>query len=134
MVTPSCRYLEHFDGDLEWVEDDASLFRYISTLEPTPEQEPILPELLWYLGRHAKWEDDSELITLEAPDSPREHCVGGRSMEIERLLDTDSRQASTQTEPVNSPRSKLSSGETSADSREDGFISVRDAVKPCYRV
>ncbi len=53
---------------------------------------------------------------------------------IEQLLDTDSHRASTQTEPVDSPSSELSLGETSEDSIEDGLISVPDAVKPCYRV
>ena len=134
MVTPLDPYFEHFDGYLELVEDDASLFRDISTLEPTLEQEPVSPELLWYLGRHPKREDDSELAAVEMPDSPREPCVGGRAMEIERLLDTDSHQASTQTEPVDSPSSELSSGETSEDSSEDGLISVPGTVKPCYRV
>ncbi len=134
MVTPSDPYFEHFDGCLELVEDDAGLFRDMSTREPTPEQESVSPELLWYLGRHPKGEDDSELATVEAPDSPREPCVGGSAVEIERLLNTNSHQASTHTEPVNSPSSELNSGETSEDSSEDGLISVSDAVKPCYRV
>ncbi len=46
MVTPSERYLEHFDGYLELVEDDSSLFRDTSALEPTQEQKPVSPELL----------------------------------------------------------------------------------------
>ncbi len=83
MVTPSDPYFDHFDGYLEFVEDDASLFRDISIREPTPEQEPVSPEFLLYLGRHPKGEDDSELATVETPDSPREPCVGGRAVEIE---------------------------------------------------
>ena len=55
-------------------------------------------------------------------------------MEIERLLDTDSHQASTQTEPVDSPSSELSAGDTSEDSSKDGLISVPNSVKPYYRV
>ncbi len=94
MVTPSDPYFEHFDGYFELVEDNPSLFRDISTLWPTPGQEPILPELLWYLGRHPKGEDDSELAVVETPNPPSEPCAGGRAMEIEQLLDTDSRQAS----------------------------------------
>ena len=74
------------------------------------------------------------MAAVDTPDSPRELCVGGRAMEIERLLNTDSRQASTQTEPVDWPSSELSSGEMSEGSSEDGLISVHDAVKPCYRV
>ena len=54
MVTPSDPYFEHFDDYLELVEDDVSLFCDISTLGPTPEQEPVSPKLLWYLGHHAK--------------------------------------------------------------------------------
>ena len=49
MVTPSDPYFEHFDGYLELVDDDSSLFRDTSALGPTPEQEPVSPELLWYL-------------------------------------------------------------------------------------
>ncbi len=102
MVTPLDPYLEHFDGYLELVENDTSLFRDIPSLKPTPEQEPILPELLWYLGRHPKGEDDSKLALKGLPDPPSEPCAGGRVMDIEQLLDTDSRQASIQTEPVDS--------------------------------
>ncbi len=103
MVTPSNPYFEHFDGYLELVEDDSSHFRDTSTLGPILEQEPVSPELLWYLGRHPKGEDDSEWAVVGTPDSPSEPCVGGRAMEVEQLLDTDSHQASTQTEPVDSP-------------------------------
>ena len=74
------------------------------------------------------------MAVVEMPDSPGEPCAGGRAMEIEQLLDTDSQQASTQTEPVDSPSSELSSGKTSEDSSEDGLISVPYSVKPCYRV
>ncbi len=116
------------------MEDDSSLFRDTSTLGPTPELEPVSPELLWYLGRHPKGEDDSELAVVGVPDPPSEPCAGGRAVEIEQLLSTDSRQASTQMEPVDSPSSELSSGDMSEDSSEDGLISVPDAVKPCYRV
>ena len=48
MVTTSDPYFEYFDGYLELVEDDASLFHHISTLEPTLEREAVSPELLWY--------------------------------------------------------------------------------------
>ncbi len=37
MVTPSDPYFEHFDGYLELVEDDSSLFRDTSALGPTLE-------------------------------------------------------------------------------------------------
>ncbi len=55
-------------------------------------------------------------------------------MDIGRLLDTDSQQASTQTEPVDSSRPEPSSEDTSEDGSKDGLISVPDPVKPCYRV
>ncbi len=45
MVIPLDPYLEHFDGYLELVEDDTSLFHDTPTLGPTPKKEPILPEL-----------------------------------------------------------------------------------------
>ncbi len=83
MVTPSDAYFEHFDGYLELVADDASLFRDISTIEPTLEQEPVSPELLWYLGCYPKGEEDSKLAAVKTPDSPREPCVGGHAMEME---------------------------------------------------
>ncbi len=114
--------------------DDSSLFRDTSALGPTLEQKPVSPELLWYLGRHPKGEDDSELAVVGTPHPPCEPCAGGRAMEIEQLLDADSHHASTQTGPVNTPSSELSSGDTSEDSSEDGLISVPCAVKPCYRV
>ena len=66
------------------------------------------------------------------PDPPSEPCAGGRAMEIERLLDTGSCQASTQREPVDSPSSELNSGDKPEDSSEDGLISVPTAVNPCY--
>ncbi len=116
------------------MEDDSSLFSDTSALGTTPEQEPVSPELLWYLGRHPKGEDDSELAVVGTPDPPSEPCAGGHAMEIEWLLDTVSHQASIQTQPVDSPSAELSSGDTSEDSSEDGLISVPDAVKPCYRV
>ncbi len=71
---------------------------------------------------------------MGTPDPPSEPCSGGRAMEIEWLLDTDSHQASTQREPVDSPSSKPRSGDTPEDSSEDGLISVPDSAKPCYRV
>ncbi len=55
-------------------------------------------------------------------------------MDIEQLLDTDSRQASTQMEPFDSLSPKPSLDDTSEDSSEDGLISVPNSVKPCYRV
>ena len=132
MVTPSVPYFEHLVTLSWWRMTLVSSVTY-QLCGPTPEQEPVSPELLWYLGLHPKGEDDSELAVMGMPDSPNEPCVGGHAMKIERLLDTDSDQASTQTEPVNLPSSEISSGETFQDSSEDGLISVPDAVKPCYR-
>ncbi len=134
MVIPSDPYLEHFDGYLELMEDDSSLFCDTPALGPTPEQEPVSHKLLWYLGCPPKGEDDSKLSLEGLPDPPSEPCAGGRAMDIEQLLDTDSQQASTQMEPVAPPSSEPSSGDTSGDSREDGLISVPNSVKPCYRV
>ncbi len=134
MVTPSDPYFEHFDGYLELVEDDSSLFRDTSALGPTPEQKSLPPELLWYLGHHPKADDDSEVAAVGTSDPPSEPCAGGHTVEIEQLLDIDSRQASTQTEPVDPPSSELISGDTSEDSSENGLISLPDAFKPCYRV
>ncbi len=74
------------------------------------------------------------MAVVGLPDPPSEPCAGGHALDIERLLDTDSRQFSTQTEPVDSPSSELSSNGTSEGSSEDGLISVHNSVKPCYRV
>ncbi len=82
MVTQSDPYLEYFDGYIELVKDDSSLFRDTSALGPTLEQEPVLPELLWYLGRHRKEEDDSKLSVVGLPDPPSKPCAGGRAMDI----------------------------------------------------
>ncbi len=90
MVIPSDPYLEHFDDYLQLVEDDTSLFRDTPPLEPTPEQKPVSLELLWYLGRHPKGDDDSESALEGLPDLPSEPCAGGRTMDIEWLLDIDS--------------------------------------------
>ncbi len=49
----------HFDGYLELVEDDSTLFRDPS--EPVPSTYTAAPELLWYLGRHPKSESEPEL-------------------------------------------------------------------------
>ncbi len=68
------------------------------------------------------------------PDLPSEPCAGGRDMDIEGLLETDSHQASTQTEPVDSPNSELNSDDTYEDISDNGLIPIPDSVKPCYRV
>ena len=47
MVIPLNPYLEHFGGYMELVEDDISLFPDTPALEPSPEQEPISPELVF---------------------------------------------------------------------------------------
>ncbi len=116
------------------MEDDTSLFRDTPALGPSPEQEPISPKLLWNLGRHTKGKDDSKLALEGLPNPPSEPRAGSSAKDIEQLLDTDSRQASTQTEPVDFPRPKLGSEDTSEDGSEDGLISVPDPFKPCYRV
>ncbi len=84
-VTPSDPYLDHVDGYLELVEDDSSLFHDIPVPVPTPEQEPISPELLWYFSRHPK-EQDNLKPTLEGlPDPPSVPRAGGHTTDIERV-------------------------------------------------
>ena len=90
MVTPSNPYLEHFDGYLELGDYESSLFHNIPALGPTPEQEPISQELLWYLGCHPKEWYDSKPALKGLTDPCSELRAGGRTMDIERLLDTDS--------------------------------------------
>ncbi len=104
---------------------------YLPTYPPThPPTHP--PFGIWFVT--PKGEDDSKLAVVGTPDLPSEPCAGGHATEIDQLLDTDSHQASTQKEPVNSLSSELSSGDTSEDSSEDGIISVPDSVHSCYRV
>ncbi len=55
-------------------------------------------------------------------------------MDIERLLDTDSQQASTQTEHVDSPNSEHDSENTPEDGSQGRIISIPDLVNHCYTV
>ncbi len=48
--------MEHFDGYLERIEDDSALFRILN--EQAPSIHNNAPELLWYLGPHAKSEGE----------------------------------------------------------------------------
>ncbi len=75
MVIPSDPYLEHFDAYLELMKDEYSLFRDTLALGPTPEQEPILPEWLWYLGRHPKKGDDSKPALEDYQTRPVNHVL-----------------------------------------------------------
>ncbi len=100
MATPSDPYMEHLDGYLELVEDDSSLFQDISVMVTTLEQEPILPELLWFMGHHSKEGDRPENAVNGLPDFPNEPHAGSHTTDIERLLDTDSRQAEPPVSPT----------------------------------
>ncbi len=136
LVIPSDPYLEHFDGYLELVEDDSSLFGDQPTLVATPEQEPISPELLWYMSHHLNEEGEPEKVLNQLPDPPGvpEPPSGGCPIGIEQLLGMPSRQASTQTESVNTHNSEHDSEDTYQDGNEDGLSSLPDPVNNGYRV
>ncbi len=102
-VSPSDPYMENFDGYLEQLEDDSSLFRDSPVLVPTPEQKPISSELLWYLDCHSKGDNVPKNALKGLTDLPSVPHANCRTTDIWRLLDTKSQQASTQTEPFASP-------------------------------
>ncbi len=67
---------------------------------------PFHPSCLGIWVVIPKEEDYTKSAFEGLPDPPSEPCAGSRAMDIERLLDTDSRQASTQTESIDSASSK----------------------------
>ena len=90
------------------------------------------------MGRHHKGGGggDEPVNTLNGwlKDLPSVQHAGGHTTDIERLLDTNSRQASTETEPVDSPISEHDSGYTSEYECEEEVISLPDPVSHCYRM
>ncbi len=91
------QYMEHFDGNLEPIEADSALFTTLS--EQVPSTHTIAPELLWYWGPHPKSEGES--VAAHDQESSPKKAVPAVSWAnvIEWLLEVDSRQACTQTEP-----------------------------------
>ncbi len=59
----------------------------------------IAPELLWYLGRHPEGKDEPKPETGKAQGPAEAKEAISRAGMIERLIDVDSRQACTQTQP-----------------------------------
>ncbi len=96
-LTPCQQYMEDFDGYIELVEDDSTLFRDPTAPVPSTTAQAIPPDLLWYMGRHPAKEG-----AISSDGSPTDNSEGtaiSRAKVIEQLLDTDSHQAETQTEP-----------------------------------
>ncbi len=88
---------EDFDGYIELAEDDSTLFRDPTAPVPSTTAQAIPPDLLWYMGRHPAKQGG-----ISSGGPPTENSEGtaiSRAKVIERLLDADSRQAETQTEP-----------------------------------
>ncbi len=89
------RYVEHFDGYLEPIEDDSALFRDLTDREPPL---AVAPKLLWYLGRHPDGKDEPTPESGKAPSPAEAKQAISRAGLIKQLIDVDSRQACTQTE------------------------------------
>ena len=98
-VTPHANDLEYFDGYIEEAEDDSDLFRDPLPSTKAKPEKGINPELLWYLGRHPEQEEQTNAENEPATDSREDQSAISRSAVIKQLLDKDSHQAQTQTEP-----------------------------------
>ncbi len=96
-IKPQDQYVEHFDGYLELIEDDSAVFRDPTDREPSL---AVAPKLLWYLGRHPEGKDEPmpEISKAHSPTEAKQAI--SRAGLIEQLIDVDSRQVGTQTQPV----------------------------------
>ncbi len=84
--------MEDFDGYIELVEDDSTLFRDPTPPLLSPSAQAIPPDFLWYMGRHSAKE-----VGISSGGFSTENSEGtaiSPAKVIERLLD-----AETQTEP-----------------------------------
>ena len=97
VLTPCEQYVEDFDSYIELVEDDSTLFRDPTAPVPSPSAQAIPPDLLWYMGRHPA--KKGGVCSGGPPTEKPEETAISRAKVIEWLLDADSRQAETQTEP-----------------------------------
>ncbi len=52
-------YMEHFNGYIELMDDDSSLFRDFPAPVPPAGEKSISSELLWCLGRHPEKDEGS---------------------------------------------------------------------------
>ncbi len=59
----------------------------------------IAPELLWYLGRHPEGKDEPKQEIGKAQGPAKAKQALSRAGLIKQLIDVDSRQVCTQTEP-----------------------------------
>ncbi len=96
-VTPQEQHMEQFDRYIEPIGDDSVLFRTLT--EQVPSTPTVAPELMWYLGPHPK--SEGQPVSAHDPELSPKQAVPAviRAKVIERLLDVDSRQVCTQTEP-----------------------------------
>ncbi len=92
--------MEHFDGYLDLIEDDSALFRDFADREPSL---AVAPELLWYLGHHPEGKDEPTPETGKGQSPAEAKQANSRAGLIEQLIDVDSRQACTQTQPNDFP-------------------------------
>ncbi len=90
-LTPCEQKMEDFDGYIELVEDDSTLFRDPTAPVPSPSAQAIPPDPLWYMGRHPA--KKGGLCNGGPPTENLEGTAISRAKVIERLLDTDSHQA-----------------------------------------
>ncbi len=92
--TPCEQYMEDFDGYIELVEDDSTLFRDPTAPVPSPLAQAIPPELLWYMGHHPAKEGGTS--SGGSPSDNAEWTAISRAKVIEQLLDADSCHGETQ--------------------------------------
>ncbi len=129
-LTPCEQYVEDFDGYIEDVEDDSTLFRDPTASVLSPSAQAIPPELLWYMGRHSAKEGG--VSNGRSPTDNPEGAAISRAKVIERLLDADICQAETQTEPGDfciPDKGDSSDSETMPSSLESGLPFLSDTME-----
>ncbi len=100
VITRQDQYVEHLDGYLKAIGDKSALFRDLTVREPSL---AVAPKLLWYLGHHLDGEDEPTPETGKAHSPAKAKQAISRAGLIEQLIDVDSRQAGTQTQPDDFP-------------------------------
>ncbi len=130
--------MEDFAGYIELVEDDSTLVRDPTDPVRSPSAHAIPPDLLWYMGRHPAKE--AGISSGRSPADNPEGAAISRAKVIERLLNADSHQSETQTEPGDfciSDKGDSSDSESSPSSSESElpFLSdTNEETEFCHQV
>ncbi len=99
------RCIEYFDGYIEEVEYDSDIFRDSAAPKSSVTKKQIAPELLWYLGHQTVSDQQSDINQGQLAGTGDASPVIIRAKTIGQLLEKDSHQAQTQTEPGDFPNS-----------------------------